>query len=154
MTSTPKDASPTNWSDGEDSYRGDDRREEGTPRFSRFTLKGGRRRSIRRDEEREGSFVDVYKPSILILLLWVGLMNAADSAFTIYHLQVGGIELNPIAAMLLETGRLGFVFGKAGMITLALLVLCLHKNFYLARWGLFASVATYTTLVCYHIWLL
>ena len=59
-----------------------------------------------------------------------------------------------IAAMLLETGRVGFVLGKATMITLALLVLCMHKNFYLARWGLGASVATYTGLVGYHLWLL
>ncbi len=98
--------------------------------------------------------MDLYQPWMLGLIGWVALMNAADSFFTIFHLQVGGIELNPIAAMLLETGRVGFVLGKATMITLALLVLCMHKNFYLARWGLGASVATYTGLVGYHLWLL
>jgi hypothetical protein len=89
-----------------------------------------------------------------VLLCWVALMNSADSFFTIYHLQFGGIELNPIAAMLLETGRIGFVLGKCLLISLALLVLCLHKNFFLARIGMGTAVATYTMLVGYHLWLL
>lgn len=150
--------SPSNSTDssavGARNKRGPNRRQRDTPRLSRFSLSGGRRRSVRRDEEREGSFVDLYSPLVLFLIGWVALMNSADSFFTIYHLQVGGIELNPVAAALLETGRLGFVLGKAVMITLALLVLCLHKNFYLARIGLSAAVATYTALVGYHLWLL
>jgi len=98
--------------------------------------------------------VDLYSPLLLTLLAWVALMNSADSFFTLYHLQVGGIELNPFAALLLELGRLGFVFCKSAMISLALLVLCVHKNFFLARLGLGTSLATYTVLVGYHLWLL
>lgn len=131
-----------------------DRRNNGTPRISRYSFGGGRRRDVRRDEEREGTFVDLYSPKILVIIGWVALMNGLDSFFTIYHLQAGGIELNPVAAGLLESGRFGFVFGKAFMITLALLVLVLHKNFYLARIGLMAAVSTYTALICYHLWLL
>lgn len=154
MSSAPQDAALSSDAGVETSPRGLDRRTSDTPRFSKYSLRGGRRKEVRRDEEREGSFVDLYSPAILGLIFWVGLMNAADSFFTIFHLQVGGIELNPVAALLLETGRIGFVFGKAIMVTLALLVLCMHKNFYLARWGLAASVATYTALVGYHLWLL
>jgi len=135
-------------------YRGPDRRQQATPRLSRYSFLGGRRVSVRRVEEREGAFVDLYRPTILALLCWVALMNSADSFFTIYHLQVGGIELNPLAAALLETGRLGFVLGKSVLIALALLVLCMHKNFALARIGLGAALATYTALVAYHISLL
>lgn len=135
-------------------YRGPDRRRQATPRLSRFSFVGGRRVVVRRVEEREGAFVDLYRPTILALLCWVALMNSADSFFTIYHLQVGGIELNPLAAALLETGRLGFVLGKSVLIALALLVLCMHKNFSLARIGLGTALATYTGLVVYHISLL
>jgi hypothetical protein len=134
--------------------RGADRRRSATPRLSRYTFGGGRRRTVRRAGEREGSFVDLYSPLVLLPVLWVAGMNAADSFFTIHHLQAGGIELNPVAALLLESGRFGFVFGKATMISLALLVLCVHQNFFLARIGLGTAVATYTTLVAYHLWLL
>lgn len=134
--------------------RRQDRRSRATPRLSRYSLWGGRRRKIRRQEEREGAYVDLYSPMLLALLAWVALMNSADSFFTLYHLQVGGIELNPFAALLLETGRLGFVLCKSALISLALLVLCVHKNFILARIGLGTSLATYTLLVGYHLWLL
>ncbi len=131
--------------------RGFDRRTEPTPRFSRFALTGGRRRGPRREVEQEGSFVDLYSKRLWLLILWVALMNLADSYFTLVHLQAGGVEINPVADALLQTGRLGFVLSKSLMIGAALLVLCLHKNYPLAKVGLFASAGIYTALVGYHL---
>ncbi len=130
---------------------GPDRRKQRTPRFSTFTLGSGRRRGIRRSEEAEGAFVDRYDAGLLAALLWIALMNASDSFFTLVHLQNGGTEVNPVAAMLLETGRTGFVLLKSAVIGTALLVLCLHKNFALARAGMWTAAAAYTLLVVYHL---
>ncbi|HIG10960.1 MAG: DUF5658 family protein [bacterium] len=160
MTASPSSTpdAGANWSGGtwpeRPGQRGFDRRGQATPRFSRYSMRGGRRRKVRREEEREGSFVDLYGAQTLVLIMWVAVLNAADSFFTIHHLQAGGIELNPVAAAMLDTGREGFVLAKAAMISVALLVLCMHKNFLLARLGLLASIATYSALVIYHIWLL
>ena len=74
-----------------------------------------------------------------------------DSFFTLVHLQAGGIELNPVAQQLLETGRWNFVFAKSFLIGLALTVLVLHKNFFLARVGLWTAAGTYSALVVYHL---
>lgn len=128
-----------------------DRRREPTPRFSRYTFFGGRRKSVRRNDEREGSFVDRYSPRLMFLILWIALMNVGDSFFTLIHLQSGAIELNPIALALLTTGRWEFVALKSLLIALALVVLCLHKNFFLARLGLWTAAGTYTVLVAYHL---
>jgi len=135
-------------------YRGPDRRQRPTPRLSRYALLGGRRRTVRRTSEREGSCVDLHGARLWCLVLWVALMNVGDSYFTLIHLQAGGIELNPVAAALLRTGRFGFVFTKSALIALALLVLTVHKNFFLARVGLFIAAASYTLLFVYHLWLL
>ncbi len=132
-------------------WRGADRRESPTPRFSRFTFRSGRREAFRRRGEGDSSFVDRYSQRLWAILLWIGLMNLADSFFTLIHLQDGGIELNPFAAMLLRTGRSGFVIAKAVLIGVALLVLCVHKNFGLARAGLLLAAGAYTLLVCYHL---
>jgi hypothetical protein len=121
--------------------RGPDRRSRRTPRFSRYTFFGGRRRGARRVEESEGSFVDVYDPKLLIGILWIALI----------HLQSGGTEVNPIAAMLLETGRTGFVVLKSVVIAAALCVLCIHKNFQLARFGLWTAAVAYTLLFAHHL---
>jgi hypothetical protein len=128
-----------------------DRRRRPTPRFSRYSLFGGRRRRIRRTQEVEGSFLDAYGTRLLAILLWIALMNVADSFFTLVHLQSGGRELNPIADALLHTGLTGFVVWKCLLISSALVVLCVHKNFFLARIGLWAAAVCYTTLVGYHI---
>lgn len=153
MTETTQDA-PAHSEGGGLYPRGVDRRARPTRRVSRYSFFGGRRKSIRREEERAGAFVDLYDLRSLWVLLWVAAMNAADSFFTIYHLQVGGIELNPVAAAMLDTGRIGFVLAKGVLISLALLVLCIHKNFLLARIGLGVAVGVYTALVGYHLWLL
>lgn len=131
--------------------RGEDRRQAPTTRFSRFTFTGGRRRAIRRPEESEGTFVDVYSLRLWCLLLWVALMNIGDSYFTLVHLQAGGIELNPVAAELLTLGRFEFVLVKSLLIGVALVVLAIHKNFGLARIGLWVSAGTYSLLVIYHL---
>jgi len=150
---TRPSADPTSSSPDGGFQRGRDRRDEPTRRVSRFTFYGGKRRSIRREEEREGSFVDLYSFRTWMLVLWVAAMNMGDSFFTLVHLQAGGIELNPVAKALLETGRESFVFTKSFLIGLALCVLVLHKNFYLARIGLWTAAGTYTLLVGYHLML-
>jgi hypothetical protein len=135
-------------------YRGPDRRERPTPRFSRYTLFGGRRRGGRRAEEALNTFVDQYSVRLWGLMIWIAAMNAGDTFFTLLHLQGGGIELNPVAELMLETGRLGFVALKSFLITVPLVVLCLHKNFSLARVGLWIAAGTYTVLLAYHVSLL
>jgi len=131
--------------------RGPDRRSRPTPRFSRYTLWGGRRRNARREGEGVDAFVDRYPNWLLALLIWVAAMNISDTFFTLVHLQNGGIELNPVAQLMLNTGREGFVLIKSVLIGTAILVLCLHKNFVLARIGIVVAAASYTALNVYHL---
>ena len=128
-----------------------DRRARPTPRFSRYTFFGGRRRGPRREDEREGTYIDRYSPRAICAVLWVALMNVGDSFFTLVHLQAGGVEVNPVAAQLLRAGRFGFVFTKSMLVAAALLVLVLHKNFPMARIGIWVSALAYTVLNVYHL---
>ena len=131
-----------------------DRRRSSTPRLSRYSLFGGRRRGPRREIEREGSFVDRYDWPLVAVLAWVAIANVADSFFTLHHLQAGGIELNPIAEELLRAGHFGFVSIKCALISLALMVLLMHKNFAAARFGIWIAGVAYTLLFAYHLILL
>ena len=135
--------------------RGPDRRKRPTPRFSRYTLFGGRRRDGgRREGENDGAFVDQYSGRLAFAMLWIAAMNSLDSFFTLLHLQSGGIELNPVADAMLGTGRIGFVASKSLLIIVPLVVLTLHKNFPLARAGIWTAAGAYTLLVGYHLTLL
>lgn len=106
---------------------------------------------VRRESELEGTFVDRYDGRVLVVALWIAAMNIGDSFFTLVHLQDGGIELNPVAQLLLDAGRWDFVFVKSFLIGVALTVLVIHKNFSLARIGLWTAAGTYTLLVGYHL---
>jgi hypothetical protein len=127
-----------------------DRRRAPTPRLSRFSFLDGRRARVRRKGEVEGSFIDRYGTRMLLILMWIVLLNVFDSFFTLIHLQDGGRELNPVAELLLQSGRTGFVLWKSALISAALVVLCVHKNFSLARFGLWTAAASYTVLIGYH----
>ena len=144
---------PTQQSNSERRDPGD-RRRSSTPRLSRYSLFGGRRRGPRREAEREGSFVDSYDWPLVAVLAWVAIANVADSFFTLHHLQAGGIELNPIAEELLRAGHFGFVSIKCALISLALMVLLMHKNFAAARFGIWIAGVAYTLLFAYHLILL
>jgi len=132
-------------------WRGTDRRNSKTPRFSLYSLVGGRRTAVRREEEREGSFVDIYGSGLLVALMWITLANVADSFFTLVHLQGGGTEVNPIADFLLRAGLTRFVLLKSALVGMALLVLCVHKNFKIARIGIWTAAGAYTLLIAYHV---
>lgn len=95
--------------------------------------------------------MDLYEGRLFLLVMWVAAMNLADCWFTLIHLQAGGFEVNPVADVLLQSGRVGFVVLKGVLIALALLILTLHKNFWLARIGLWVATGVYTLLVCYHL---
>lgn len=153
MSAPNAPSSTTTFVDQEGGRSGFDRRRSPTKRLSRYSLFGGKRRIVRRGPDREGTYVDLYGLRLWCMVLWVALMNIGDSFFTIVHLQAGGIELNPVAATLLEAGRGGFVFTKSFLIGLALIVLVVHKNFFLARVGLWTAAGTYTLLVAYHLML-
>lgn len=132
-------------------WRKSDRRRQKTPRFSKFSITRGNRRYVRREHEREGSFVDLYGSGLLIALMWITLANIADSFFTLVHLQNGGTEVNPIADFLLRAGLTRFVLLKSALVGMALLVLCVHKNFKVARIGLWMAAGAYTLLIAYHL---
>lgn len=131
--------------------RGPDRRRQPTPRLSRWSFVGGRRRAARRAGEKAGSFVDVYEPSLLALVLWIALLNLFDTYFTIVHLQRGGVEFNPVAEQMLLSGRTSFVVTKGVVIGVALLVLTVHKNYPVARTGLWLAAIAYTLLTGWHL---
>ena len=63
-----------------------DRRRRPTPMFSRYMLWGGRRRHVRRDYEREGSFVDIHGPGVLFVVLAIVALNI--SGFSLVRCRI------------------------------------------------------------------
>ena len=82
------------------------------------------------------------------------LLNILDALFTMLWLQRGGTEANPIMAWLLEIGNSAFLVQKCLIVGLWLVLLLVHKNFRIARVGLWALTGVYSLLLLYHLFLI
>lgn len=123
--------------------------------WSRYAVGGGRRRTVRRAEERTGAFVDVHGPRVLCLVLAIVLLNLLDAWFTLLFLAHGGRELNPVVQSVLDCGHAWpFVMLKTLGIGTACAFLVLTKHFRSARAGLWFVFAGYAALLGWHLHLL
>tara|TARA_R110002072_G_scaffold87129_5_gene196679 strand:+ start:21828 stop:22328 length:501 start_codon:yes stop_codon:yes gene_type:complete len=133
-----------------------DRRRRPTPMFSRHVLRGGRRRHVRRNEEREGSFVDVHGAGVLFIVLAIVALNLLDAYFTLLFLSYGGTELNPAVQWVLDSTwhPWPFLLMKTVGIGIACAFLMMAKHFRPARIGLAFVLLGYSVLLGWHLFLL
>lgn len=123
--------------------------------WSRYSLLGGRRRTVRRAEERTGAFVDVHGPRVLCLVLAIVALNLLDAWFTLLFLAHGGRELNPVVQTVLDLGHAWpFLLLKTLGIGAACAFLVLTKHFRSAAVGLWFVFAGYSALLGWHLYLL
>lgn len=110
-----------------------------------------RRRSGRRTGEKRDIYVDVFQRRDVLLMVAIFVLNIFDALFTLLWLQRGGGEGNPLMAWLLEHGNEAFLLQKCLVVGLWLVLLVVHKNFRLARLGLWSLASLYALLVAYHL---
>jgi hypothetical protein len=151
------EARTTGLADGaEASWPATDRRRTADRRHrpTRFwdTLVGpSRRRHGRRRGDHDRLYVDVYHPSDVALVLSVFVLNLLDAFFTLNILRKGGTEENPLMERLLQAGDASFLFEKCFLVGFWLVLLIVHKNFRLARIGLWLLLAAYSALFGWHV---
>ena len=112
-----------------------------------------RRKRGRRAGERDNIYVDSYTRSDIALLLSVFILNILDAFFTLRWLEMGGTEGNPLMDQLLQAGDWVFLTQKCFVVGLWLVVLTIHKNFRVARVGMWWLLTFYAIVLCYHFYL-
>ena len=104
----------------------------------------------RRTGERDNIYVDRYSRQDVALMLGIFVLNILDAFFTLRWLEMGGGEGNPLMDMLIRTNVQIFLLQKCVVVGLWLVVLVIHKNFRIARVGLWAALILYTGILFYH----
>ena len=132
-----------------------DRRRSPTPLFNRYTLWGGRRKTIRRaHEKRSHLFVDLYSARLLFLVAAIISLSCIDAYLTLFLIEKGKVvEANPIMAVLLSYGVVPFTVVKFIVTASALLILCLFKNARITRISLPLALKIYLCVIIYEIYL-
>lgn len=86
-----------------------------------------RRGHLRRAQDRAGfQYVDRFEPTVLLLAVGILSCCIADAWFTQRILERGGVELNPLMAVLIEWEFQGFLAIKYAVTAVCLLVLIAH----------------------------
>lgn len=129
-----------------------DRRRRPTPFISKYTFVG-RRRAARRAEERYNYYVDRLGGRVWSVIVIVFILSIIDSMFTIYFLNRGYYEMNPLMNVALFIGKPVFILLKYVFTVIGILILGMHKNFRYVKLLISLIVVFYILLNSYHIWL-
>lgn len=131
-----------------------DRRKQSTPGLSKFTL-WGRRRTFRREEDKKrGGYVDRYGSGLLFILILVVGLNVLDALLTMMILDGGGWEVNPVVRSVIHLYGDRFWAWKFIIVSVPLVLLCLHSKFRLVLTIILGISALMTTVVSYQIYLI
>lgn len=115
------------------------------------SLLGRRRRAIGRREGEQGDvYVDRFGRGDVFLVLAIFALNIFDAFCTLIWLHRGGSEGNPLMDLAIQAGESVFLFQKCIVAGVWLLILLVHKNFRIARIGLWVLLGVYGTVAVYH----
>jgi hypothetical protein len=96
-----------------------------------WLFRRGRRRNLRRDADRHSlHLMDYYSPDIFYVLVLVLLLSVADALLTLWLLDSGAVELNPVMAYFIDMGENAFMSAKYFLTAFAVvIVVILHYAF-------------------------
>ena len=131
-----------------------DRRKNPTPGLSRYSF-FGRRRVLRREADQDrGGYIDRYSPGLFFLLLLIVALNILDAFLTIIILDHGGWEVNPFVRSVIELYGERFWAWKFAIVSIALILLCIHSKFKPIKTIIVATSFIYGSVVLYEIFLI
>jgi hypothetical protein len=127
---------------------GGDRRRRRIPHL-KYLLFNGRRQNVRRETDRYRLFIfDRYAPSLFAVIVAILFFSVIDAYLTLYLVENGSSELNPVMAYFLEFGPWSFLGAKYFLTCGAVLILLLFKNVMFTRPKIYAeSIFGYVIIV-------
>jgi hypothetical protein len=116
----------------------------------RSLLFGGRRETIRRYEDRQRAFlVDQYHQSLFCIIVFILFLSVLDAILTIFLINHGAIEVNPIMAFYLDFGPYTFLSVKYGLTSAGLMILLIFKNMFLRSMRVETGAFLYVILAAF-----
>jgi len=104
--------------------------------------------------------VDRYSPRALLAITTILVLCVLDGYLSLRLVERGAQEINPVMSFFLTLGAPVFLGVKYAVTGACLMVLLVHKNFYLFRTVIsvkhvvLAILGVYMALIAYEVWLL
>lgn len=107
---------------------GGDRRRKAFPPL-RYLIAGGRRRAVRRlDDSHRIVLLDRYSPKLFAAIIGILGLSLLDAILTLYLVEHGSNELNPVMDYFLKKGPLIFTVAKYILTSIAVLIFLVLAN--------------------------
>jgi hypothetical protein len=111
---------------------------------------GGRRESGRRYTDRQGPLLaDRYQQSLFGVIVLILFLSVIDAILTLFLINHGAIEINPIMAFYLGVGPYTFLFVKYALTSVGLILLLLFRRLFLRSMRIFAGSLLYVILIAF-----
>ena len=132
----------------------EDRRQKPTRPFSRYMILGRRRYVRRKKDKKSQLYVDRYDHSLLVALLLIVLLSVLDGYFTIFHVDRGAQEINPLMNLLLGCGDCWFFIVKYLLTVIGVLIFCIYQNLLVVKAVLGFVLVFYVGVLANHLFLM
>jgi hypothetical protein len=107
---------------------GKDRRTHRFPKL-KYLMFAGRRAGVRRKEDWDGAFYfDRYSSNIFAAIVLILLLSVPDALLTLYLIDRGSTELNPVMSYFLKYGPFVFMGAKYFLTSMGVVLLLLFHN--------------------------
>jgi hypothetical protein len=110
--------------DGIDRRSGHDRR-HGVPSLKNIWTRRRRRQLRRTDDRKKIVLFDHYSRSIVIIVVAILLLSVLDAFLTLYLIDHGAIELNPVMAYFLDINTSIFLIVKYTLTAMSVVIILL-----------------------------
>ena len=127
-SSRDQSGSGQNCSDFDERRSGEDRRTHRFPKL-KYLLFAGKRSHVRRQKDWHHTFYfDRYSSNIFAAIVAILLLSILDALLTLYLIDNGSRELNPIMSYFLEYGPFVFMGAKYLLTCVGVVILLLFRN--------------------------
>ena len=97
-----------------------------------------RRRNLRRASDRRRlALLDYYHPSLLLSIILVLVLSAIDALLTLFLMDYGAVELNPVMAFFIELGSLPFLIVKYTLTAFSVCIVVIFHYVFLRHLKIF-----------------
>jgi len=112
---------------------GEDRRIQQFPKW-RYLLFSGKRAKARRKEDKHRTFYfDRYSSNLFAAIVAIIMLSVLDALLTLYLIDNGSTEVNPVMSYFIEHGPFEFMMAKYFFTCAGVILLLLFRNVLLKR---------------------
>jgi hypothetical protein len=121
-----------------DRRSGIDRRSNGVPEVKSLFIYRRRKEVRRKDDKSKVSYFDQYGSRIFLAIILILFLSIIDAFLTLFLIDHGAKEINPIMAYFLKFGPVTFMSVKYFLTCYSILVLLIFGNVFIRKLKIYA----------------